>query len=84
MKSLEKAISNFRFVPALSQPEEGDDWKGERGRITDVVKRYLDSQKDAASYEGYLCGSPGMIDASITVLNDAGISKDRIYYDKFS
>lgn len=84
MKSLEKAIPDFRFVPALSQPEEGDDWKGEKGRITEVVKRYLDSQKDAASYEAYLCGSPGMIDASITVLTGASIHEEKIYYDKFS
>jgi Na+-transporting NADH:ubiquinone oxidoreductase subunit F len=35
-------------------------------------------------YEGYLCGSPGMIDASIKVLLDMGISRDKIYYDKFA
>jgi len=84
MAAFEKAIPGFRFVPALSQLDEGDKWNGEKGRITDVVKRYLDGQTDASIYEGYLCGSPGMIDASVTVLTDAGIPADRIYYDKFS
>lgn len=84
MKALEQRIPDFRFVPALSQPDEGDKWGGAAGRIPDVVKDYLAKQPDAASYEGYLCGSPGMIDASIAVLTQVGISDDRIYYDKFS
>ncbi|MBN2379668.1 2Fe-2S iron-sulfur cluster binding domain-containing protein [candidate division WOR-3 bacterium] len=84
MKSLERAIPDFRFVPAVSELEQGESWDGAQGRITDVVKRYLDNEKDAASYEAYLCGSPGMIDASISVLTGAGISEDRIFYDKFS
>ncbi|MBD3285030.1 2Fe-2S iron-sulfur cluster binding domain-containing protein [candidate division WOR-3 bacterium] len=84
MEAFEKEIPDFRFVPALSQPEEKDDWKGETGRITEVVARYLDSQKDASEYEGYLCGSPGMIDASVAVLTDSGIPAERIFYDKFA
>lgn len=84
MREFEKAIPDFRFIPALSQPEEGDKWDGELGRITDVVKKNMDSESDASSYEGYLCGSPGMIDASVNVLTSFGISEDKIYYDKFS
>lgn len=84
MEAFEDQIPDFRFVPALSQPDEGDKWDGALGRITDVVKDYLAKQPDAASYEGYLCGSPGMIDASIAVLTQAGIPEDRIFYDKFS
>ena len=33
--------------------------------------------------EGYLCGSPGMIDACIKVLTGKGLPDDKIYYDKF-
>ncbi len=84
MRQFEKAISGFKFVPALAQPEDGDDWNGAVGRVTDVVAEYLAKQPDAAEYEGYLCGSPGMIDAAVKVLADAGIAEDRIYYDKFS
>jgi len=84
MSEFEKAISDFKFVPALAQLEDGDDWDGAVGRITDVVAEYLAKQPDAAKYEGYLCGSPGMIAAAVRVLTDAGIPEDRIYYDKFS
>jgi len=81
MKALEKKLSNFRFVPALSNPNPSDNWNGETGLITEVLDRNLAS---GDHIEAYLCGSPGMIDAAIKVLNKKGISNDRISYDKFA
>jgi len=81
LRGLEKQMPNFRFMPALSAPEPADDWDGEKGLITEVVGRCVG---DGGGKEGYLCGSPGMIDAAIKVLNDKGISADRIFYDKFA
>jgi len=80
-REIEREMPNFRFVPALSGPEEGDHWEGETGLITEVVGRHLD---DGADTEGYLCGSAGMIDAAVKVLEEKGIPEDRIYYDKFT
>ncbi len=82
-RAIEKEWDRFHFIPALSNPNPEDDWTGEVGLITDVVDRYLtnivpkDNEKEA-----YLCGSPGMINASIQVLQKHGIGK--IYYDKFA
>ena len=81
MKGLEKALSNFRFVPALSEPLEEDNWKGDTGLITEVLDRHL---KSGENTEAYLCGSPGMIDASVKVLTANGIPEELIYYDKFA
>jgi len=81
LRQLEKDLPGFRFIPALSGPEEGDHWEGETGLITEMVDRHLD---DGANEEGYLCGSAGMIDASVKVLNGKGIPEERIYYDKFT
>ncbi len=83
MSAFEKELPDYRFVPVVSEPESPD-WKGERGRVTDVVKKYLEAQPDVKDYEGYLCGSPGMIDSAIAVLTAAGIPLEKIYYDKFS
>ena len=80
MKAFEDKIPDFRFIPALSAPEEGDEWTGETGLITEVVDRYI---IDGSEMEAYLCGSPGMIDACIKVLRRKGVPEDRIYYDKF-
>jgi len=86
MKELEKKLPNFHFVPALSEPQEGDGWDGPTGLITDVLDRYLKDEisSDGKLLEGYLCGSPGMIDACNRVLNSNGVSQDHIYYDSFA
>ncbi len=81
LRQLESELDWFTFTPALSGNDVGDSWKGERGLITDVVGRHIG---DGSEKEGYLCGSPGMIDASIKVLNEHGITEDKIFYDKFA
>jgi len=81
MKELEERMENFTFIPALSDPEPDDNWTGETGLITDVVKRMAENATEA---EAYLCGSPGMIDACVKVLSELGMPEERIYYDKFA
>jgi Na+-transporting NADH:ubiquinone oxidoreductase subunit F len=83
MRDLEKKMPTFRFVPALSGPHPEDGWNGETGLITQVLDRHLDSNVDH-SMEAYLCGSPGMIDASIKVLSTKGLPDELIYFDKFA
>lgn len=81
MKALEGRLPSFAFIPALSAPEPADDWKGETGLITDVIRRRLG---DASGAEAYLCGNPFMIDACIKVLGEKGVPPDRIFFDKFT
>jgi len=81
MRQLEQELEWFKFLPALSGPEQGAAWDGEIGLITEVVGRHVQGDGER---EGYLCGSPGMIDASIEVLKAKGVSDDRIYFDKFA
>ena len=86
LKDLETKLPNFHFVPALSEPQEGDGWEGPTGMITDVLDSYI-KEKIAVrgrTLEGYLCGSPGMINACNTVMNANGIGPEDIYYDKFA
>lgn len=71
----------FKFVPTLSGPDPADNWTGDVGLITEVVGRHVPAGTDA---EAYLCGSPGMIDASIKVLRKKGLGDDRIFFDKFA
>ena len=81
LKELEKKYPNFEYIPALSEPDPEDNWKGETGLITDVVAR---NTKDLSDVEAYLCGSPGMIDACIRVLEDKKMPDEQIFYDKFA
>lgn len=81
LQALEKEYPNFKYIPALSAPDESDNWKGEIGLITEVLDR---STGDLTGSEAYLCGSPGMINACINVLNKHKIQKENVYYDNFS
>lgn len=81
MKELEERLPDFRFIPALSAPEDGDNWEGEIGLITDVVAKHMEGGDNT---EAYLCGSPGMIDACVKVLTEKGVPEELIFYDKFA
>jgi Na+-transporting NADH:ubiquinone oxidoreductase subunit F len=85
LAELEKKYPKFHFIAALSEPQEGDGWKGETGLITDVMDKYLkaDNLKDAQK-EGYLCGSPGMLDACMVVMRNNGMEEENIFFDKFA
>jgi len=80
MRTFEKELADFRFVLAIAKPQDGEKWDGQVGLVTEILQKDL---KNAAECEAYLCGSPGMIDASIKVLTELGINKDNIFYDKF-
>lgn len=85
MEELGKRFPNFHFVPALSEPKPEDNWTGPVGLITNVLDSYFkEKMAPDVPKEGYLCGSPGMIDACIKVMTGNGISIDKIYYDKFA
>jgi propane monooxygenase reductase subunit len=81
LKALEEKLPNFRFVPALSEPEDGDGWDGEVGLITDVVKRH---ESDLRRAHAYLCGPPPMVEAAMPLLAALGVPDKHIYYDKFT
>ncbi|TVR34813.1 MAG: oxidoreductase [Spirochaetaceae bacterium] len=85
MQKIQDEHERFHFVAALSEPQPEDDWQGETGLITDVLDKYLKSKIPTdAPKEGYLCGSPGMLDACMDVMRSNDMSDDKIYFDKFA
>lgn len=82
MKQLENELSDFRFIPALSNEPSQSDWAGERGLIPDVANRLL--IEDASEYEAYLCGKPAMIQSCMSILELKKIPSDRAYFDLFN
>lgn len=81
MADLEARLPEFRFIPALSEPQPDDNWTGEVGLVTEVVDRYVESVDDT---EAYLCRSPGMIDACKEMLTAKGMPEELIYHDEFA
>jgi Na+-transporting NADH:ubiquinone oxidoreductase subunit F len=80
-RSFEQQMPHFKFIPVLSRPAAGDGWGGERGGLPAALTRLLPGLED---YEAYLCGGPGLIDASINAMKAKGLRSERIFFDKFS
>ncbi len=81
---LEARMPDFKFIPALSHPEDGDGWAGETGFIHDVLRRHLLEMDDTEEADAYSCGPPPMIDAALPILQMADVDPARIYFDKFT
>jgi propane monooxygenase reductase component len=74
-------LSDFTYVPALSHAPDDDGWTGERGMITDVVRR---RESRLPGVDAYACGPPPMVDAAIATLSALGVKENDIHYDKFT
>ena len=80
LRALETRLSHFTFIPTLSRPGEEDQWKGEKGRVTDLIEKYI---PENAPVDVYICGSPAMVESCEDLLKKKGISEENIFYDKF-
>ena len=81
LRELEEKLPDFRYIPALSEPVPGEEWDGETGFVTDVVKRHA---SDLTGAHAYVCGPPPMVEAALPLLAQLGVEEKRIYYDKFT
>jgi len=81
LRALEARLPGFKYVPALSEPADDDEWDGEVGMVTDVLAR---CEPDLSGRDAYVCGPPPMVDAAIPALQALGVREDNIFYDKFT
>ena len=76
---------NFEWHIALSEPQTDDNWSGSTGFIHRVLHdEYLAGHPAPEDCEYYLCGPPMMNTAVIKMLEDLGVSSDRIMLDDFA
>jgi len=81
IRALKSRLPGFQFIPVLSRPAPADRSEGETGGLPSALSRLLPSLDD---HEAYLCGGPGLIDASINALKAKGLRDELIFFDKFS
>jgi propane monooxygenase reductase subunit len=81
---LEASMPDFKFIPALSEPEEGDAWDGETGFIHEVLRRHVNDIDGIEDADTYSCGPAPMIDSVIPMLQIAGVDSAQIHFDKFT
>jgi ferredoxin--NADP+ reductase len=66
----------LKYVPTISRPWEDPGWRGETGRVEDLIRKYTDEwQLDPADTTGYLCGHPQMIELGMGILVRRGLAK---------
>jgi ferredoxin--NADP+ reductase len=70
----------FQYVPTVSRPWEDSNWKGETGRVDDLLRKYshlwgLRPEETTA----YLCGHPTMVENGRGILYRAGWKKDAVF-----
>ena len=79
LEGLSNDSSWFRYVPTISRPWEDTAWKGEVGRVEDILRKHLDALSlDPSTTTTYLCGHPQMILNAKAILKRRGFQKEFI------
>lgn len=84
MEELTQAAEWFSYVPTVSRPHEDTEWKGEVGRVEDVLRKYADKSGLKPGHGiVYLCGNPEMISNCRSVLRRAGFAESQIQEEQY-
>jgi ferredoxin/flavodoxin---NADP+ reductase len=79
LEALSKEVPWFRCVFTVSRPWEDESWKGEIGRVDELIRKYADQWGCTASNSiAYLCGHPDMIEHGKGILKRAGFNKEHL------
>jgi NAD(P)H-flavin reductase len=63
----------------VSRPWDDAGWKGEFGRVDDVLRKYSDMWGlDGTNSVAYLCGHPDMIENGKSMLKRIGFTKQHL------
>ncbi|HIF09796.1 MAG TPA: CDP-6-deoxy-delta-3,4-glucoseen reductase, partial [Sneathiellales bacterium] len=82
--AIAKKLTDFEFIPALSDMDSGDEWDGATGFIHELVERAYTDTGIGNTLEAYACGPPPMVDAVLPVFQKISIDADNIHLDKFT
>lgn len=83
-RDIEDKFDNFKYVEALSEPLEEDNWEGPVGFIHQVaLDEYLSKHPEPEEIEYYLCGPPMMLRAVEDMLDELGVPRSNIAFDDF-
>jgi ferredoxin/flavodoxin---NADP+ reductase len=79
LEELAKQVPWFRCVFTASRPWEDATWKGEIGRVDELIRKYADQWGcTGENSTGYLCGHPDMIEHGKGILKRAGFKKEHL------
>jgi len=74
----------FHYVATVSRIWEDENWKGETGRVDDLLRKYAGSwELRPESTTAYLCGHPSMVENVRGILRRAGWKKDAMFEELY-
>lgn len=79
-EQLSLEMPNLRVHYALSEPKHSPQWQGETGFIHESLDVHVGT---GSNRQAFLCGPKPMIEATMKVLDEKGVSRDQIFYDEF-
>ena len=73
-----------KYVPTVSRPWEDASWKGETGRVDELVRKYADSWGlTPENTRAYICGHPSMIENTKGILKRRGWEHEAVKEEAF-
>jgi len=81
--NLERYVSEFNdfaWTPVLSEAGAESDWRGETGLVHQAA---INGLKDLWSYDIYVAGPPGLVNAAREEMPEAGANPASIFFDSF-
>ncbi len=80
LEELARAWPSFHFVPILSRPPEGGNWKGAVGHVEEHVRSQF---PDLFRCDVYLCGATPMVNQMQELSLELRCPQDRIFVDRW-
>ncbi len=72
------------YIPTISRPWEDPDWRGQTGRVDELVRLYTDRlELTPTRTMAYTCGHPGMIENVRGILRRARYPKEHIKEESY-
>jgi len=82
LEDLKQRFPNFTYTIALSQPEDPS-WAENGGYVGRVTNFLNELELDPIKAETYACGLKPMIDETTRILQEKGLPKEAIHFEKF-
>ena len=75
---------SLTYVPTISRPWEEPSWKGETGRVEDVLRKHADKLGwDHNNSIAYACGHPRMVENVKGILSRASFCREQIREEEY-
>ncbi|MGZ8847079.1 MAG: ferredoxin--NADP reductase [Pyrinomonadaceae bacterium] len=75
---------SLTYVPTISRPWKEPNWRGETGRVEDILRKHADQvEMNHTNSIAYACGHPRMVENAKEILARTGFRKDQIREEEY-